>query len=476
MTIDLPKLLANLNSPADWTGLRLVEESSDVLQVRDERLDAGQSGFDRGLMVEVLHDGQFAYAGTNDPSLNGAQRALERALDQAAAAAKRSLFPFSPTQRPKVAGSFHSPEERVLDADSVAELGRWLVQSTRKMNVSNDIVSRVGQAMMIRTSVRFVSSNGSDVSQTYAQNYLDLMVTAQRNGITQTRSIGELVGQAGFEFFDPDTILSGSERISREVLELLEAENCPSETMDLILAPDQLYLQVHESIGHPLELDRILGDERNYAGWSFVNPEDFGTLQYGSELLNVTFDPTISSELASYRFDDTGAEAQREYIIKQGILQRGLGSLESQARTKVPGVACARATSWNRPPIDRMANLNIEPGDSTVEEMIASVERGIFMETNKSWSIDDYRNKFQFGCEYARLIEDGKITRTVKNPNYRGICTPFWNKLKMVGNRESFEVFGSFYCGKGEPNQIIRVGHAVPVCLFENVEVFGGVQ
>ena len=476
MTIDLPKLLANLNSPAEWTGLRLVEEVSDVLRVRDEKLDEVHSGFDRGLMVEVLHDGQFAYAGTNDPSLDGARRALESALEQAAAAAKRNLFPFSQMQRPKVVGSYHSPEEKVLDADSVAELGRWLVESTRKMNVSNDIVSRIGEAMMIRTRVRYVSSNGSDVFQAFNHNHLDLKITAHRNGNTQSRSIGGLPGQAGFEFFDPGRIMAETDRISREILELLEAENCPSETMDLILAPDQLYLQVHESIGHPLEIDRILGDERNFAGWSFVNLDDFGKLKYGSELLNVTFDPTISSELASYRFDETGAEAKKEFIIKEGILQRGLGSLESQARAKVPGVACARATNWNRAPIDRMANLNIEPGDSTVDEMIASVERGIFMETNKSWSIDDYRNKFQFGCEYARLIEDGQITRTVKNPNYRGICTPFWNKLKMVGNHDTFDVLGSFYCGKGEPNQVIRVGHAVPTCLFENVEVFGGVQ
>jgi predicted Zn-dependent protease len=235
-----------------------------------------------------------------------------------------------------------------------------------------------------------------------------------------------------------------------------------------------MMLQIHESIGHPLELDRILGDERNYAGWSFVKPTDFGALQYGSPLMNVTFDPTVSHEFASYAFDDNGTEAQREYLIQNGILVRGLGGIESQARSQLPGVANARASSWNRPPIDRMANLNLEPGQSSLEEIIGSVERGVLMQTNRSWSIDDFRNKFQFGCEYGKLIENGKITRTVRNPNYRGATVPFWNQLKKVGNASTLGVFGTPNCGKGEPNQMIHVGHASPVCLFENVEVFGG--
>ncbi|MBX9785979.1 MAG: TldD/PmbA family protein, partial [Alphaproteobacteria bacterium] len=188
----------------------------------------------------------------------------------------------------------------------------------------------------------------------------------------------------------------------------------------------------------------------------------------------VTFDPTVAGEFASYAFDDTGLEAQRQYIIKDGLLVRGLGGIDSQKRAQVPGVACARASSWNRPPIDRIANINIEPGETSFPEMIASVERGIYMTTNSCWSIDDYRRKFQFGCEYGRLIENGKLTKVIKNPNYRGITTPFWNSLKKVGDASTSEILGSPYCGKGEPNQLIRVGHAVPACLFQNVEVFGG--
>ena len=259
-----------------------------------------------------------------------------------------------------------------------------------------------------------------------------------------------------------------------EALQLLTAPNCPAGVMDVLLAPDQMILQIHESIGHPLELDRILGDERNYAGTSFVTPEMFGTYRYGSPLLNVTFDPTRPEELASYGFDDEGLPARREFLIQDGILVRGLGGLTSQVRADLPGVANARACSWNRPPIDRMANLNIEPGDSSFADMVAAVEHGVYMQSNCSWSIDDSRNKFQFGCEWGQLIEDGKLTTVVKKPNYRGVSATFWRNLKMVGNRDTVMVMGTPNCGKGEPNQVIRVGHASPACLFTEVEVFGG--
>jgi predicted Zn-dependent protease len=235
-----------------------------------------------------------------------------------------------------------------------------------------------------------------------------------------------------------------------------------------------MILQIHESIGHPLELDRILGDERNYAGRSFVTPDMFGTYRYGSELLNVTFDPTRPEQLASYAFDDDGQPAEREFLIRDGILLRPLGSITSQLRAGLPGVANARASSWNRAPVDRMANLNLEPGVSSLAAMTAAVERGVFMETNCSWSIDDSRNKFQFGCERGVLIEDGRLTTVVKKPNYRGVSATFWRNLEMFGDRETFQVLGTPYCGKGEPNQIARVGHASPACLFAGVEVFGG--
>ncbi|MEO0335002.1 MAG: TldD/PmbA family protein [Pseudomonadota bacterium] len=474
MKTNLKQALNSLNSKADWVGLRYVEEDSRSFHIRDERVENVSQDMTAGVMVEVLVNGQFHYAATADTSNDGIARAHNRAMALAEFSKGWSLAKFDEDQRPKAVGAYSSAVDQDLDQLGIEELVSTLVDSSKAMKSSDEVVSRVAYAQNSKTNMSFVSSNGSEFEQSFSQNFSHLSVTAQRGGDVQTRTNGMDVSQSGFEFFNREKAVASSQKIGEQVLELLDAENCPEGTMDLLLAPSQLYLQIHESIGHPLELDRILGDERNYAGWSFVGLEDFGKLQYGSELLNVTFDPTISSELASYMYDDTGAKASKEYIIKDGKLLRGLGSLESQSRSQVPGVACARSTSWNRPPLDRMANLNIEPGSSSMDEMISSVERGILMDTNKSWSIDDYRNKFQFGCEFGRLIENGQITKTVKNPNYRGVCTPFWNSLKMVGNGDNFEVWGSFFCGKAEPNQVIRVGHATPHCLFSNIEVFGG--
>jgi predicted Zn-dependent protease len=242
----------------------------------------------------------------------------------------------------------------------------------------------------------------------------------------------------------------------------------------VLLAPDQMILQIHESIGHPLELDRILGDERNFAGTSFVTLDMLGSYRYGSDLLNVTFDPTEPAELASYGWDDEGTRAEKVHLIREGILLRPLGGAISQARAGVPGVASARADNWNRPPIDRMANLNLEPGDADFDALVASIDRGVYMETNNSWSIDDSRNKFQFGCERGRLIENGRLGAVVKNPGYRGISASFWRNLARVGDASTRQVLGTPYCGKGEPSQVIRVGHASPACVFRNVDVFGG--
>jgi predicted Zn-dependent protease len=271
-----------------------------------------------------------------------------------------------------------------------------------------------------------------------------------------------------------DALWHAVDQVGSQAVELLTADECPEMATTLVLAPDQMMLQIHESIGHPLELDRILGDERNYAGGSFVKPEDFGKLQYGSDVMNVTFDPTNTSQFASYGFDDTGAVAEKQFLIRNGRLERGLGSHESQTRLGIPGVACARVTSWNRPPIDRMANINLEPGDTPVEEIIAGIEDGVYMEANRSWSIDDQRYKFQFGCEYAKRIRHGELAETLRNPNYRATTPEFWKSLVKVGNRQSWKAFGTPYCGKGEPNQVIRVGHGAPVCAFESIEVFGG--
>ncbi|MBY0416295.1 MAG: TldD/PmbA family protein [Bdellovibrionales bacterium] len=472
----LKEILNSLHDiKADYMSLREVRTRTVSMSVRNEILEGLSSQEDHGLMVEVMVNGQFAYGATNSFEPSEIRKCAESAFKQATLASRYSLATFTTLERPVTVGEYRSPGKLWIDDFNPKESVELLMDISKAMKVHDHIINRTVNLNLNNMETHFVATNGSDIKQYINRSSVGMSAVASSDLGNQRRSYGDdLNTQYGLENFVKGKLVTEATRVANEALELLNAEECPTDTMDLILAPDQLYLQIHESIGHPLELDRILGDERNYAGWSFVKPHDFGTLKYGSPLMNITFDPTVEGQLASYFADDIGNPATREYLIKDGVLLRGLGSLESQKRLDLPGVASQRATSWNRAPIDRMANVNLEPGTSSLEDMIKSVKRGIFMQTNRSWSIDDYRNKFQFGCEYARLIEDGKLTKLVKNPNYRGITAPFWNQLKMVGDKSTLEIGGLSNCGKGEPNQVIFVGHASPVCLFTNIEVFGG--
>ncbi|MBT3217119.1 MAG: TldD/PmbA family protein [Candidatus Marinimicrobia bacterium] len=475
--IDLNQLLNEVQVSADWIGLREVYEKVTPRMIRDGVPVANGSYATHGVMVEVLIEGQFGYYGTSDITAEGISDAAKNAYTQAKLASKFGLVSFTEEVRPAYQGKYQSPFAKNSDAISPGQLNEMLLNMNSALKVSDKIVSASSLVQVIETHFKFVSTNGSDITQNFLLLETDMSATASEGTNQQTRTFGGMRGnckQIGFEYFDSLDLVSRAVQIGEEAIELLDAVECPTGEMDIILAPDQMMLQIHESVGHALEIDRILGDERNFAGWSFVKLEDFGNLQYGSNLMNITFDPTVSGEFASYGFDDGGLKAEREFIIKDGTLLRGLGGMESQIRSGIKGVANFRASNWNRSPIDRMANLNLEPGDATRDEIIASVEKGVYMESNRSWSIDDYRNKFQFGCEYGKLIENGKLTKTIKNPNYRGISNPFWNSLKMVGNKDTFGIYGTPNCGKGEPSQIIRVGHASPLCLFENIQVFGG--
>ena len=473
--MNLKDIISCLDINADWVGLREYRENTTYHIIRDKNPLSNQSSIDHGIMVEVLKDGQFGYSGTSDLSFNGINKATNNALDSASKASKYSIFSFNKDVRPKSEGSFQTPLELPFDSLSVGEINDILMKANDWLKIDDRIMSVTAIAMLVETTINYACSNGSDINQKINIVGSDYSATAKNGEIIQTRTDGRSGNQMGLERFNQDLVKSRCNKISSQVIELIEADQCPTGTMPLVLAPDQMMLQIHESIGHALEIDRILGDERNYAGWSFVGLEDFGNLRYGSDIMNVTFDPTISNEMASYGFDDGGFKASKEHLIKDGVLLRGLGALESQARSNIPAVANFRSCSWNRAPIDRMANLNLEPGTSSFDDIISSVEYGVYMETNRSWSIDDYRNKFQFGSEYGKLIENGKTTKTLRDPNYRAITIPFWNSLAMVGDQSTFEVHGTPNCGKGEPNQVIRVGHASPTCLFNDIQIFGGV-
>ncbi len=461
---------------ADHASLLLVDERREEVGVRRGVPEPWHERRDRGVLVTVHAEGGQGYASTADLREEAIAEAVERATWWARATAARAIYDTRSFKPPAPTAAWSTSPQRPAAAVPLPDKLALLTGLSERLHRDPRIVDWYASLWAVDRRAVFVSADG-EREQMVQLLCPGLGVVADNGEESVVRSIGDRgrCVQGGFEDLDFTRVTELPEHLATEALMLLDAPDCPTGTMDVLLAPDQMMLQIHESIGHPLELDRILGDERNYAGTSFVTLEMFGSFQYGSPLLNVSFDNGLEREMASYGFDDTGLDVERTLLIEDGVLMRPIGGTLSAARAGRPDPnACNRVTSWNRPAIDRMANLNIEPGTTTREAMIAGCERGVLMETNSSWSIDDSRNKFQFGCEIGHLIEDGQVKGVVKKPNYRGVSSSFWRNLIAVGDEETFEILGTPHCGKGEPNQVIRVGHASPLCRFADVEVFGG--
>ncbi|NQD94749.1 TldD/PmbA family protein [Pseudomonas sp. CrR25] len=471
----LKQHFATLRSDAEHWSLRYVRQDSQHLAMRKQVAEPPRFSRDQGAMLSVRVAGVEAYAATSDLTRQGLQTALDQATRLARRIAPQSLLDQRGLTPSSARGEYRSPGlEQPFPA--LAECYQLLAAEAAAVPVDPRLVTwRVGLDLT-EVEQLYLNTAGAELAQAQRFVYPHLSVTAYDGHDSQTRHLGgaHLGQQGGAEVIERLGLIGAAPQVADQALQLLLAPNTPSGPRDLLLLPDQMILQLHESIGHPLELDRILGDERNFAGTSFVKPSDFGRLQYGSALLNVTFDPGLPEELASYAFDDDGSPARKEFLIRDGLLLRPLGGALSQLRSGLPGVANSRACNWNRAPIDRMANLNIEPGEHSLEQLIAGIEHGILMASNRSWSIDDARNKFQFGCEWGQLIERGQLRGVVKNPNYRGTSNRFWRSLAAVGDVSTREVLGTPHCGKGEPNQVVRVGHATPACVFSAVDVFGG--
>lgn len=474
---EIQELLGRIAPRGTWCSLRWVETHSENLTVRDEMLLPPSSTSDRGAMITVVTGEGQGIAATSDLSVGGLYQAARVALDWAQAVSDRGVVDFSKAPRPMKSGNWNHPVTHSWDEASPADLVDRLKAICQSMGGDERIIQRVVSLARSKTETTLVTTDGVTIQQSHDRLIPWMQALASDGSDVQSKSNGGRSDAqlGGLEILDQIGFDQMGSSLREDAIETLLAPVCPNGVMDAVIGPAQMVLQVHESIGHALELDRILGDERNYAGTSFVKDSDLGSLRWGPEILDVVIDPGVEGEVCSTGFDDEGLEAEKVSLIDKGLLVRGIGGSLSAQRMENPEAAMAvtRACSWNRPPIDRMANLNVEPGETPMTDLIGGIEKGIWLDVNSSWSIDDRRWKFQFGVEDARLIEDGELTTRVKDAGYRSTTIPFWNSLDAVGDRETWQVRGTPNCGKGEPNQMVFVGHAMPACRFRGLEVFG---
>lgn len=470
----LEQLSRSVPKDIRWS-LRGVFTSTEHISVRQNVVQPLRFLQSQGLFLTLCDGIGMGYGANNQIHPQALDHTLRQALSWMHSSRGKMLFP--PRIIPVVNSAYYeSPQITPWGDMPLSDKIALLQQVNQALKTDERIVDWYACLNYKKTQQFFATSAECMIEQVFHYIAPGMYALANAASESQCRSGGgfDTARQGGLEQLTDLHFPAAAAQISAEAIELLYAQPCPQEQMDVLLMPNQMVLQIHESIGHPLELDRILGDERNFAGTSFVNLDMFGNYQYGSELLNISFKPDIPNELASYAYDDEGDPASFCYLIKNGLLLNPLGGRISQQRAGLTGVANMRACDWNRPAIDRMANLNLEPGLDNLATLISSIENGVIMDTNRSWSIDDSRNKFQFGCEIGRRIINGETRQIVKNPNYRGISASFWRNLIKVGDLSTFQVLGTPNCGKGEPNQCIAVGHATPACVFRDVHVFGG--
>ncbi|MFH2037720.1 MAG: TldD/PmbA family protein, partial [Candidatus Zixiibacteriota bacterium] len=324
---------------------------------------------------------------------------------------------------------------------------------------------------------RFHSSEGAELTQTliHTGGGLSLGMTMGHRERYE-RSFPTSSGQyesKGFELLEELKMKEALPRLVEEVKMMQSAEKCPEKETVLLLSGDQVSLQMHESIGHPLELDRVFGTERNFSGTSFATPDQLDKLMYGSEIVNVTSDLTIPNGLATAGWDDEGVPAMKAELIQNGRLVNYLSSRETAFKIGKISTGAMRANSWSNIPIVRISNIILQPGDKSFEEILSGIDDGIYMDGVKSWSIDDERRYFQFGCEIGWLIKGGKLTTPIKNPTYSGCTTDFWNKCTAIANHKSYRVWGTPNCGKGQPGQNARTAQGASPARFDNIQVGG---
>jgi TldD protein len=458
-----------------YADIRIVRRQNEEIEVKNGKVEGLMHDEDFGFGIRVLSQGAWGFACSSKVTRKEMEVVLGKALKIAKASSKAKgkeiLFPsISPvTDRYTTPISIDpfdvAPEKKIgllLKADEI-------IRRNKKVKISEAILGSY------KTEKTFASTGGSYIEQEIVECGAGIAATAIEGDEIQVRSYPNSFrgnfATRGYEWIERLALADRAERVAEEASQLLGAKPCPSKVTTLILDGSQLALQVHESVGHPIELDRILGTEASYAGTSFLQPGMVGHFKYGSDLVNVVADATYPGGLGTFGYDDEGIKAQRVPILSQGILVNLLTSRETAHHLGRESNGTMRADGWNRIPLIRMTNINLEPGEWTLDQMVAGTEEGLFLTTNRSWSIDDKRINFQFGTEVGWEIKNGKLGEMVKNPTYTGITPTFWNSCDAIADRNHWQMWGTPNCGKGEPGQVAHVGHGAAPARFRNVQV-----
>ena len=455
-------------------------EDQNFFVMHNGNLKALNASSESGAGVRVLYKGAWGFSASSD--LDDLDTLFDKALDNARIASERVTFPIRLAEKDAIQDSFSSPNKINPFDIPLEEKVDFLKRVDQALNQPG-VMQRVSFFRFDNRQQVYIDSEGSEIEKNIINVFTQIRVMGMdKDGGMQSRSYfpGRTGMTRGWESLEEADFMGNAERIVKELNQLLVAPDCPKEKMSVILMPDIMFLQVHETIGHPLELDRILGYELSFAGGSFVRLEDFGTLRYGSEKLTARANALEPNTPGSFGFDDDGVPAQDNVLIDKGILvgaitgRQMVEEANATARKIIfEGSSGAnRASAFYRVPIERMTNINVDPGeDGSLEDIIANTERGIILDGDKSWSIGSNREQFHFANHIGWLVEDGKRTHVVKNPTYRGETVPFYNSLSAVGDESTWHVHYVDNCGKGQPSQIMELGHGVPICKFDDVTV-----
>jgi TldD protein len=463
---------AATSAGAEYADARVVLKRDQLVATKNGTVDRMADAESEGIGVRVLVNGAWGFACDRRLTEEGARNAATRAASFARAAAGRHARMLAPVE-PHTA-RYESAVEQDPFAVSLADKVDLCLRTDAALT-GPDVVVRQVMVRARREHKLLLSSDGTEVEQILTESGAGMDCAAARDDVFQLRSYPSAhVGsscQSGWEYVEGLRLVDEAPRVAEQAAALVRASPCPSGITDVVLDADQVALQVHESVGHPTELDRVYGTEASYAGTSFLKPDDLGSLRYGSEHMNITADPTTTGGLGSFAFDDEGVPAQRTPVVERGRLTGFLTSRETAARIGAGNGGSMRADSWNRMPLVRMTNLHIEPGEGSVEDLIAGVDDGLYMETNRSWSIDDKRLNFQFGTQIAWEIKNGKLGRMLRDATYTGITPEFWGTLDAVAGPDEWKLYGLTNCGKGQPGQSAHVSHGAAPARFRKVQV-----